>query len=119
MKLNCLFETQFKIGLYENLSSQQNGEAVKEEHHSYTREFKLKVSDCYMNNGKNIASTAQMFGVDRKQVRTWLKNEEIIQQQKHSSKASGRNCTAKYPIMEDALYAEYKGARAKGKFLKR
>ena len=60
-----------------------------------------------------------MFGVDRKQVRTWLKNEEIIQQQKHSSKASGRGCTAKYPIMEDALYAEYKEARAKGKFLKR
>ena len=26
-----------------------------------------------------------MFVVDRKQVRTWLKNEEIIQQQKHSS----------------------------------
>ena len=30
---------------------------------------------------KNIARTTQMFGVDRKQVRTWLKNEEIIQQQ--------------------------------------
>ena len=60
-----------------------------------------------------------MFGVDRKQVRTWLKNEEIIQQQKHSSKASGRGCTGKYPIMEGALYAEYKEARAKGKFLKR
>ena len=60
-----------------------------------------------------------MFGVNRKQVRTLLKNEEIIQQQKHSGKASGRGCTAKYPIMEDALYAEYKEARAKGKFLKR
>ena len=45
-----------------------------------------------------------MFGVDRKQVRTWLKNEEIVRQQKHFSKASGRGCTAKYPIMEDALY---------------
>ena len=60
-----------------------------------------------------------MFGVDRKQVRTLLKNEEIIQQQKHSSKASGTGCAAKYPIMEDALYAEYKEARAKGKFFKR
>ena len=79
----------------------------KKKRHSYTHEFKLKVSDCYMNNGKNIASTAQMFGVDRKQVRTWLKNEKIIQQQKPSSKASGKGCTAKYPIMEDALYAEY------------
>ena len=56
---------------------------------------------------KNIARTTQMFGVDRKQVRTWLKNEKIIQQQKPSSKASGKGCTAKYPIMEDALYAEY------------
>ena len=72
-----------------------------------------------MNNRKNIARTAQLFGDDRKQVRTWLKNEEIIQQQKHSSKASGRGCAAKYPIMEDALYAEYKEAREKGKFLKR
>ena len=113
MKLICLFktqfETQFKIDLCETLRSQQNGEAVKEEtsFHSYTREFTLKVSGWYMNNGKNIARTAQIFGVDRKQVRTWLKNEEIIQQQKHSSKASGRGCTAKYPIMEDALYAEY------------
>ena len=64
-----------------------------------------------MNNGKNIARTAQVFGVDRKQVRIWLKNEEIIQQQKHS-----RGCTVKYPIMEDALHAEYKEARVKGKF---
>ena len=59
-----------------------------------------------------------MFGVDRKQVRTWLKNEEIIQQQKHSSKGSVRGCTTKYSIMEDALYAEYKEARAKESFLK-
>ena len=51
----------------------------KKKRHSYTREFKLKVSDWYMNNGKKIARTAQMFGADRKQVRTWLKNEEIIQ----------------------------------------
>ena len=87
--------------------------------HFYTREFKLKVSDWYMDNGKNIARTAQMFRVDRKQVRTWLKNEEITQQQKNSSKASGRGCTAKYPVMEDVLYTEYKEARAKGNFLKR
>ena len=72
-----------------------------------------------MDNGKNIARTAQMFRVDRKQVRTWLKNEEITQQQKNSSKASGRGCTAKYPVMEDVLYTEYKEARAKGNFLKR
>ena len=47
----------------------------KKKRHSYTREFKLKVSDWYINNGKKIARTAQMFGVDRKQVRrTWSKN---------------------------------------------
>ena len=85
----------------------------KKKRHSCTREFKLKVSDWYMNNGKNIARTAQMVGVDQKQARTWLKNEQIIEQQKHFSKASGRGCTAKYPIMEDALYAEYKEVRAK------
>ena len=66
-----------------------------------------------MNNGKNIAWTAQMFGVDRNQVRTWLKIKEIIQQQKHYSKASGIGCTTKYTIMEDALYAKYKEAKAK------
>ena len=90
----------------------------KKKRHSYTHEFKLKVSDCYMNNGKNIARTAQMFGIDQKQVRTWLKNEEITQQQKHSSKASGGGCTTKYLIIEDALDAEYKEVRAKGKFFK-
>ena len=79
----------------------------KKKRHSYTREFKLKFSDSYMNNGKNIARAAKIFGVDQKQVRIWLKNEEIIQKQKHSSKASGRGCTARYPIMEDALYAEF------------
>ena len=88
----------------------------KKKRYSYTREFKLQVSDWYMNNGKNITRTVQMFGVDRKQVRTWLKNEEIIQQQKHSSKTSGRGCTAKYPIMEDALYAEYKKQKQKEHF---
>ena len=56
-----------------------------------------------------------MFEADRMQVRTWLKNEEIIQQQKYSSKAFGRVCTSKYPIIKDALYAEYKEV----KFLKR
>ena len=61
----------------------------KKKRHSYTDEFKLKVSDWYTNNGKNIARTTQMFGVDRKQVITWLKNEEIIQQQKHSIKPLG------------------------------
>ena len=68
-----------------------------------------------------------MFRVDRTQVRTWLKNEEIIQQQKHSSKPLGKVAphpimppdTAKCPIMENALYAEYKQARAKETFLKR
>ena len=80
----------------------------KKKRHSYTREFKLKVSDWYMNNVKNITRTAQMFGADRKQVTTWLKNEEIIQRQKHSSKASGRGCTTKYPIMDDALVSKNK-----------
>ena len=47
----------------------------KKKRHSYTREFKLKVSDWYVNNGKNIEMAAQIFGVDRKQVRTWLKKE--------------------------------------------
>ena len=92
---------------------------LKKKRHSCPPEFKLKVSNWYMNSGKNIARTAQMFRVDRKHVRTWLKNEGIIQQQKHSSKASGGGCTAKCLIMEDALHAEYKEARAKGKFLKR
>ena len=57
-----------------------------------------------------------MFRVDQKQVRTWLKNQKIIQQKKHSSKTSGRGCTANNPIMEDTLYAEYKEARAKGRW---
>ena len=49
MKLICLFETQFetqfKTDLRETLLSQQNGKESKKKRHSYTREFKLKVSD--------------------------------------------------------------------------
>ena len=56
------------------------GKQSKTKRHSHTHEFKLKVSDRYMSNGKNIARAAQRFGDNRKQVRTGLKNEEIIQQ---------------------------------------
>ena len=76
MKLICLFETQLicvKLYVLHKMEKQP-----KKKRHSYTREFKLKVSDWYMNNVENITRTAQMFGVDRKQVKTWLKNEEII-----------------------------------------
>ena len=49
----------------------------KKKRHSYIREFKLKVSDWYMNNGKKIARTAQMVGVDMLSIKKQEQNENF------------------------------------------
>ena len=67
MKLICLFETQFekqfKTDLCETYVFNKMEKQSMKKRRSCTGEFKLKVSDWYMNNGKNIARTAQMFGL--------------------------------------------------------
>lgn len=86
---------------------------------AFDHEFKLTVVKDYYQDGKNIAKTARKFGVDRKQVREWVQNEEKITKQKSKSKAHGRGCNARYPLIEDKLYSEFTTMRAEGRKVKR
>ena len=97
----------------------ENQSPKKKQRRSFSREYKLGVVDWYLENERNIAVTARRYGLARKQVRTWVNSEEKIQKQKPKSKASGRGCTSKYPIMEGILYDEYKQGRENGRIIKR
>lgn len=50
-------------------------------HNSYTVEFKLQVLDWYHKNGKNKNAAAKQFGVDRKRIRDWEMNEQLLREQ--------------------------------------
>ena len=66
---------------------------------SLCKEFKLRVTNWYFENEKNISQTARNFQIDRKQVRNWLKDEERICFLKCSEKTC-RYGKAKFPVME-------------------
>ena len=95
------------------------GDKVKASRRAFDREFKLQVVKEYHESGKNIAKTARKFEIDRKQVRAWVKKEEQIRRQKYKSKAHGRGCNSKYPLMEDKLYSEFLQLRKDGRKVKR
>ena len=82
------------------------------------KEFKLKVTNWYFENGKNINQTANSFLIDWKQVRNWLKDEEKIHSLKRSKKAC-RYGKAKFPVMEKELYTKFLDMRKEGKRVKR
>ena len=54
---------------------------------SFCKEFKLKVTNWYFENKKNINQTANNSQIDRKKLRNWLKDEEKIRSLKSSKKA--------------------------------
>ena len=66
---------------------------------SLCKEFKLRVTNWYFENEKNISQTASNFQIDRKQVRNWLKDEERICFLKYSEKTCQYG-KAKFPVME-------------------
>ena len=80
------------------------------ERRSLSRKVKLKVIKWHMENGSNNARTTFKHGVERKQVRTWIKNEEQIQ-------ATGRGCALKFPLIEKVLFDEYKKGREEVKIM--
>ena len=85
---------------------------------SYTREYKLQVVAFYHDRAKgNLHRTANEFEIDRKQVRSWVKNESTIRKQKYTQRAQ-RGRVAMFPVMEEALYAEFREARKVGKRVK-
>ena len=62
----------------------------KSKRHSYTKEFKLHTIQWYMNKSQNKARTAFHFTVNRKRIRKWVQNEELISARKLTTKKSGR-----------------------------
>ena len=114
------FEENPKSNWFDNLSNSSssnnnnaNGhEALvvvnpKQERRSYTREFKLMVVDWYLMHGENKSKTARHFNVSCKQIRDWVRNRRKVEDQERGSRASGRGCTARYPLMEKTLYEEF------------
>ena len=93
-------------------------DADKKERRSYSREFKLSVGKWVEDNNQTLASASRHFKIDRKQIRSWTKENTKIIKQKYKSKASGRGCTARFPGMEIRLIEEYKEMRKVGKSVK-
>ena len=65
---------------------------------SFKCEFKLAVIKWILENGKNISGASRKFNV-----RSWLKQEESLVNQKSESRSSGSGCTWRFPLMEQAL----------------
>lgn len=45
---------------------------------SYTVDFKLSVVEWIQSNGKSVRAASKQFGVDRKCIREWLKEREVL-----------------------------------------
>ena len=56
--------------------------------------------------------------MDRKHIKEWLKQEESLLNQKCRSRSNGRGCTSRFPLLEQALYGDYKKVRDEGKTIK-
>ena len=84
---------------------------------SYTREKKLEVVAWFFENGRNVSKTASHFSIHRKQISCWVKEENLIREQKRNSK-SRRKRGAKFPSMESKLHQEFLQLRKEGKSAK-
>lgn len=45
---------------------------------SFSVELKLQAIQWHNENGQNVTKTAQQFDIDRKRVREWLSNEDML-----------------------------------------
>ena len=87
------------------------------ERRTFCKEFKVKVTNCYFENMKNINQIVNNFQIDWKQVRNWLKDEEKICSLKLSKKACQYG-KAKFPVMEKELYTKFLDMQERGKSVK-
>lgn len=69
-------------------------------------------------NRKNVNKATNIYQIDWKQVRNWLKDEEKIPSLKCSRKAC-RSGKAYIPVMEKELYTTFLDMQNEGKFVKR
>ena len=91
----------------------------KTKRRSYRREFKLHVVKWYTRHGENKAQTAYHFNVDRKRVREWVQNEEMIRETKNFTRKKSSGRRTQYPIAERQLHTDFKILRQEGKSIKR
>lgn len=75
---------------------------------SFSMEFKLKAIHYYYNNWRNVNQASNVFKVDRKDIRNWVKNEELIKKQKRTSRST-RHGKVVFPVMEKELYKRFIG----------
>ena len=85
---------------------------------SFTREYKLDVIKYHEENGLSLHKTARHFGIDRKQVRDWLRKKMNIMAEKKNQK-SQRFGKVLYPELEKKLFAEFIERRKEGNLVKR
>ena len=85
---------------------------------SFFKKFKLKVTNWYFENGKNINQTVNNFQIGPKQVRNWLKDEQKIRSLKLPKKACWYG-KAKFPAMKKEFYTKFLDMRKWGKHVKR
>ena len=102
--------TQFESAIFESTkkhvvfqSNQHRKMAPNSSRRSFIREFKLHYQ---YNNGKIVNQASKKFKVDRKQIGNWVKNEEVIQKQKWTSRST-RHGKVMFPIMEKELYKKF------------
>ena len=85
-------------------SSQHNGKiAPTSSRISFTRGIKLQPIHYYYDIVKNVNQASNKFKVDRKQIRNWVKSEELIQKQKRTSRSTWHE-KAMFSIIEKHLY---------------
>ena len=60
------------------------------------------------NNWRNVNQASNVFKVDRKDIRNWVKSEELIKKQKRTSRST-RHGKVVFPVMEKELYKRFIG----------
>ena len=82
---------------------------MEEKRKSYTIRFKSQVLKKLEENGGNISQTSRDFNIDRKIIRRWLSQRDLIVDSVRnrainiSSRRNIRGGKAQYPELEDAI----------------
>ena len=88
---------------------------------SYSVEKKLEIIAWHMDNGASLHRTSKQFGVDRKNVREWIKNESILRMNDFGSAKKKRKIgSGQKPLseeMDDELYNFFLDERENGRIV--
>lgn len=71
--------------------------------HSYTVKRKLEVVDWHRKNGRNVHLTSRVFKLDRKRIREWDKNYEVLLQQNFGKSKVRRKLSSGAPVFSEEL----------------